>query len=213
MEARTTSRRAQRDAKPRQGDRREQAILEATAELLATTPFAELKIEQIAAAAGVSRSSVYFYFSDKVEILVLLYGRVFEEMSAELERWFADPDKHSEQWSRTTIAAAVTIARRNSGVVRSALDNRWTNAEIDAVWARYFDHAVEVAASLIEREREAGLAPSTGPAAGPMARALMHMTMESLHELLRSGGGDRQAAELIDTLTVLWARGTGTDPA
>lgn len=213
MEQRTTSRRAQRDAKPRQGDRREQAILEATRELLASTPFGELKIEQIAAAAGASRSSVYFYFSDKVEILVLLYGQVFEEMSAELERWFADPEKHSEPWSRTTIAAAVTIARRNSGVVRSALDNRWTNAEIDAVWARYFDHAVDLSASLIEREREAGLASSAGPPAEAMARALMHMTMESLHELLRAGGDDRQASELIETLTVLWARGIGTDPA
>ncbi|HKZ12616.1 MAG TPA: hypothetical protein VJL81_02105 [Solirubrobacterales bacterium] len=144
---------------------------------------------------------------------MLLYGQVFEEMSAELERWFADPDKHSERWSRTTIAAAVTIARRDSGVVRSALDNRWTNAEIDAVWARYFDHAVDLAASLIEREREAGLASPAGPPAEAMARALMHMTMESLHELLRAGGGERQATELIDTLTVLWARETGTDPA
>jgi AcrR family transcriptional regulator len=213
MEARTTSRRAQRDAKPRQGDRRERRILEATRELLASTPFAELTIEQIAGAAGVSRSSVYFYFSDKIQILALLYGEVFEEMSADLERWFADPDKHSEPWSRTAIAAAVEIARRNSGVVRSALDNRWTDAEIDAVWTSYFDRAVDLAASLIERERDAGLAPSAGPPAKAIARALMHMTMESLHELLRAGGGARQAAELVDTLTVLWARGVGTDPA
>ena len=134
-------------------------------------------------------------------------------MSAELERWFADPERHSEPWSRTTIAAAVTIARRNAGVVRSALDSRWTNAEIDAVWTRYFDHAVDLAAGLIEREREAGLAPSAGPPAEAMARALMHMTMESLHELLRASGSERAAAELIDTLTVLWARGVGTDPA
>jgi AcrR family transcriptional regulator len=212
MESRTTSRRAQRDAKPRQGDRRERAILEATRELLASTPFAELTIEQIAAAAGVSRSSVYFYFSDKVEIVVLLYGEVFEEMSADHERWFADPDKHSEPWSRTAIAAAVAIARRNSGVVRSALDNRWTDAEIDAVWQRYFDRAVDRATGLIERECEDGLAPTAGPPAAAIARALMHMTMESLHELLRTGGGARQAEELVDTLTELWARSVGTHP-
>ncbi|HXF30176.1 MAG TPA: TetR/AcrR family transcriptional regulator [Solirubrobacterales bacterium] len=172
-----------------------------------------MTIEQIAGAAGVSRSSVYFYFSDKVQILVLLYGEVFEEMSAELERWFADPDKHSEPWSRTTIAAAVTIARRNSGVVRSALDNRWTNPQIDAVWTSYFDRTVDRATTLIERERDAGLASPAGPPAAAMARALMHMTMESIHELLRSGGGERPAAELVDTLTVLWARGVGTEPA
>lgn len=213
MEPRTTSRRAQRDAKPRQGDRRERAILEATRELLATTPFAELTIEQIAGAAGVSRSSVYFYFSDKVQILVLLYSEVFEEMSAELEVWFGDPEKHSEPWSRASIAAAVTIARRNSGVVRSALDNRWTNAEIEAVWTSYFDRVVDRTMSLIEREREAGLAAADGPPVAAMARALMHMTMESLHELLRAGGGARQADELIDTLDVLWDRGVGHEPA
>src|SRR4029077_16926930 len=123
-----------------------------------------------------------------------------------------DPDKHSEPWSRASIAAAVTIARRNSGVVRSALDHRWTNAEIDAVWTTYFDRVVDRAASLIERERKAGLAPADEPPAPTISRALMHMTMESIHEHLRSGGGTRQATELVETLTVLWARGVGTEP-
>ena len=213
MTAHATSRRAQRDAKPRQGDRRERAILDATRTLLADIPFSELTIGQIAAAAGVSRSSLYFYFADKAQILLVLYSDVLEQMAAELERWFADPDRHAEPWSRASINAAVTVARRNENVVRAALDSRGTSPELDRVWNEHFDRAVLRSTLLIERERAAGLAPSTGPSAHAMARALMHMTLHSIHELLQAGGSDADVDELIETLTVLWGRGVGTDPA
>jgi len=213
VSAPATSRRGQRDAKPRQGDRRERTILDTTRALLADVPFSDLTIEQIATAAGVSRSSLYFYFADKAQIILLLYAEVLEEMSAALERWFADPDKHAEPWSRASINAAVTVARRNANVVCAALDSRGSNLEIDRAFNQYFDRAISRSAALIERERAAGLAPSCGPPAEALARALMHMTLHSIHELLRNGGSSADAKALIETLTVLWARGVGTDPA
>ena len=208
-----TSRREQREAKPRQGDRREQAILDATRVLLADVPFSDLRIEQIATAAGVARSSLYFYFADKAQILQVLYSDVLEQMSAELERWFADPAKHAEPWSAASIRTAVTVARRNANVVCAALDSRGTNPAIDQAWIMYFDRAVERCTLLVERERAAGLAPPTGPSADALARALMHMTLHSIHELLRTGASRADTEELIDTLTVLWSRGVGREPA
>jgi AcrR family transcriptional regulator len=213
MSAPATSRRGQREAKPRQGDRRERAILDATRALLADTAFSDLTIAQIASAAGVSRSLFYFYFADKAQLLLLLYGDVLDEMSVELERWFADPAKHAEPWSAMSIRAAVTVALKNANVVCAALDSRGAHREIDETWTRHFDRAVERCSVLIERERAAGLAPSTGPSAGALARALMHMTLHSIYELLRAGGGAADAEELIDTLTVVWARGVGNEPA
>jgi AcrR family transcriptional regulator len=213
VSAAATSRRGQREAKPRQGDRREQAILDATRALLAETPFADLTIAQIAGAAEVSRSSFYFYFADKAQILLILYSDVLEEMSGELETWFADPAKHAEPWSAASIRTAVTVALRNANVVRAALEARGANRDIDEAWTTYFDRAVGRCTVLIERERAAGLAHSDGPSAHALARALMHMTLHSIVELLRSGGGAADAEELIDTLTVLWARGTGSEPA
>jgi TetR/AcrR family transcriptional regulator, ethionamide resistance regulator len=208
-----TSRRGQREAKPRQGDRREQAILEATRILLADAPFSDLTIEQIATAAGVARSSLYFYFADKAQILLVLYSDVLEEMSGELEQWFADPARHAEPWSRASITTAVTVARSNANVVCAALDSRGAHPEIDQAWSMYFDRAVERCTLLIERERDAGLAPSIGPPAHALARALMHMTLHSIDELLRAGASAAEAQDLIETLTVLWARGTGREPA
>jgi AcrR family transcriptional regulator len=208
-----TSRRGQREAKPRQGDRREQAILDATRRLLADIRFSDLTMGQIAMAAGVSRPSLYFYFADKAQILLLLYSDVLEQMSAELERWFADPARHADPWSAASIRAAVTVARRNANVVCAALDSRGTHDEIDHAFGMYFDRAVDRCRLLIERERAAGLARSEGPPAYAIARALMHMTLHSIHELLQDGGGAAEDQELIDTLTVLWARGVGHEPA
>jgi AcrR family transcriptional regulator len=213
VSAATTSRRGQREAKARQGDRREQAILDAARTLLADAPFSDLTIEQIATAAGVARSSLYFYFADKAQILLVLYSDVLEEMSAELERWFADPAKHAERWSRASITAAVTVARSNANVVCAALDSRGAHPEIDQALSMYFDRAVERCTLLIERERADGLAPPTGPSAHALARALMHMTLHSIHELLRAGASAAEGQDLIETLTVLWARGVGNEPA
>ena len=213
MSAPATSRRGQREAKPRQGDRREQAILDATRILLADAPFSDLTIEQIATAAGVARSSLYFYFADKAQILLVLYSDVLEEMSAELEQWFADPARHAEPWSHASITAAVAVARSNANVVCAALDNRGAHPEIDHALSMYFERAVERCTLLIERERAAGLAPTAGPSAHALARALMHMTLHCIHELLRAGASDAEAQELIGTLTVLWARGVRNEPA
>jgi AcrR family transcriptional regulator len=213
VSAPATSRRGQRNAKPRQGDRREEAILDATRTLLADTAFSDLTIAQIAASAGVSRSLLYFYFADKTQILLLLYSDVLEQMSAELERWFEDPAKHAEPWSAASIRTAVTVALRNANVVCAALDSRGSHPEIDQAWSMHFERAVSLCTLLIERERAAGLAPSTDPSADALARALMHMTLHSIHELLRADASAADAESLIETLTVLWARGTGREPA
>ena len=95
MSAPATSRRGQRNTKPRQGDLREQAILDATRTLLAEKPFADITIAQIAATAGVSRSLFYFYFADKAQILLLLYSGVLEEMSADRRSTAAAPTPRS----------------------------------------------------------------------------------------------------------------------
>jgi hypothetical protein len=38
------------------------------------------------------------------------------------------------------------------------------------------------------------------------------MTLHSIDELLRVGASAAEAQDLIETLTVLWARGTGREP-
>jgi AcrR family transcriptional regulator len=213
MQATALSRRGQRAATPRQGDQRERAILDATRELLDDAPLSALTVGRIAIAAAVPRSSLYFYFADKTQIFEVLLADVLRQMSAEVERWLSDPLNLSESWLRSSVAVALEVGRQNAGVLRAATDSRGVHAGIDRVCREYFERSVERATLLIERDRHAGLAPDDGLPARAIARALMLMTERSIYDLLRSGQADAAAAKLIDTLTVLWARGVGTQPA
>lgn len=165
---------------------------------------------RIAAAAGLPRSSLYFYFADKIQIFEVLLVEALEEMSIEFERWFADPRNLSEPWLGASVTAAVQAARQNAAVICAATDNRGANPAIERVARAHFERSVARAAQLIDRDRRAGLAPTSPPSAEAIARALMHMTERSIYDLLRSGARKRDAEELIDTLTVLWARGVGS---
>ena len=66
------------------------AVLEATEALLAEgTPYADLNIERIAKRAGISRTSFYFYFRDKRELLTRLTADVAELLYQQAEIWFS----------------------------------------------------------------------------------------------------------------------------
>jgi len=211
MPSEALSRRSKRDATPRRGDARERAILQATRRLLDEAPLTELTVGRIAMAAGVPRSSLYFYFSDKVQIFEVLLAGVLGRMSEEVERWFSDPSNLSRAWLRPSLAVAVEVAVHNAGVVRAATDSRGAHAGVERVCRDYFERSVDRAAMLIERDRAAGFAPVDGPPAYAIARALMLMTERSIYDLLRSELQDGGAERLVDTLTVLWARGVGTE--
>ena len=68
-----------------------EAILAATAELLADHQFGDLAVGDILAAAGVSRGSFYFYFDSKHDVLAELVRRAVAAGHAAAEPWLAGP--------------------------------------------------------------------------------------------------------------------------
>src|SRR3954466_5198831 len=67
----------------------EAAVLRATEELLADgSSYADLNVERIATASGISRTAFYFYFRDKRELLMRLTADVNDQLYAEADRWF-----------------------------------------------------------------------------------------------------------------------------
>src|SRR3712207_4094193 len=73
------------------------AVLEATERLLAEgASWADLGVEHVARAAGISRTAFCFYFKDKRELLLHLTEDVVEQLYAEAERWFSGEDDVTE---------------------------------------------------------------------------------------------------------------------
>src|SRR3954462_10219944 len=79
----------------------EAAVLRGTEELLAGgSSYADLNVERIATAAGISRTAFYFYFRDKRELLMRLTAHVNEQLYAEADTWFTGEATSSEAMAR-----------------------------------------------------------------------------------------------------------------
>src|SRR3978361_1191819 len=73
-------------------------VLRATEELLAGgSSYADLNVEKIATAAGISRTAFYFYFRDKRDLLMRLAGDVTELLYAQADVWFSGGDAPEQE--------------------------------------------------------------------------------------------------------------------
>src|ERR1700719_2482763 len=86
---------------PRKGDLTEQRLLREAELLLADRPLSSIGIDEIAQAAGISRSSFYFYFASREALLSTLGERAQEEVFASADSWL----------NRSDEAPAAAIAR------------------------------------------------------------------------------------------------------
>jgi AcrR family transcriptional regulator len=164
---------------PSKGDRREQAILDATEKLLETETLESITVEAIAKGAGISRGALYFYFGSKNDALTALVERTVGGLTAaaRIERSSVD----------ATPAAAIAIAlddttslwREHSTVMRAAVDYAATVPEVGALWEQALNQSVTGTTTVLSR---AGVPGGDGPdQAGGLARTLCWMTERNFY--------------------------------
>lgn len=183
------------------GDRREQAILAAADRLLAEKSLAEISVDELAAGAGISRPSFYFYFSSKEAVLrALVYnlshvGIIHGESGHTLEESL-----------RLNLARLVRRWSESGHVLRAAYLARESVPELEEQWEAEVNRFVDTAAAAITRDRESGRALPGPPSARSLAAALTAMNERCLMAFIESGGSAIPAPELIDTLMLVWLR-------
>lgn len=193
---------------PSKGDLREQAILDTATALLEKKPFSDISVEEIAAGAGISRSSFYFYFSSKDALLRALDERLGR---AALDRHQGDLDL--PQAIRRSIEYAFSSWQEQGPVYRAIVSSMGSDRQLAEQWDSQVSEMVARAAERIRRERRAGRALAGPPSAHALASALTTLNEQCMLALTAERPFAIETSEIVKTLTAIWLRAIyGSDP-
>jgi AcrR family transcriptional regulator len=186
----------------------EDAILAAAREALHEEPYDRVTIDGIARRAYVSRTTVYFYFTNKRAVVDRLIQRAFADMYEAAEPYLeGEGDPRAEL--HAALAGVVSVVDRDASILRLALWLYGLEDQIPAEWAPHVQRLVVAGAKRIARDQKRGLAPDDIPA---RTSALALSAMVERHvgmEIVRSG---RDGHESIRVLSELWWRAVYSKP-
>lgn len=158
----------------------QESVLRATEELLASgSSYAELNVERIAKAAGISRTAFYFYFRDKRDLLMRLAGDVTELLYAQADIWFSGDGDSPEEEIREALTRIAELYREHGVLIRAIVEVSTYEEDIATFWRGLLQQFVDATARRIEAE---GHLPDG--AAAPTAFALTWMVERTYYQQL-----------------------------
>jgi TetR/AcrR family transcriptional regulator, ethionamide resistance regulator len=177
----------------------ETAVRSATLELAEEVPFKDLTIDQIARAAGISRTAFYFYFRSKHDLLRAAMEEVSDETYREADRWW-----HGEGEPRVLIKAAiqgvVAVYLRHANLMRVGQEVAMYDAEMGELWRELIERFITATADHLRREQAAGRLRPLDP--DETAESLVWMMERCNYVYL--GLGRRDSRHVVETLTAIW---------
>jgi AcrR family transcriptional regulator len=190
---------------PSKGDLKEEAILATCERLLGEKPLGEIGVDELAAGAGISRPTFYFYFESKTAVLRTLVEQLADAMYADAATFLARSDEDPEVAIAHSIGAAAEQWQEHGPVLRAAVEAWGTVPELQAFWEAIIGRFVDQAAARIEEE-------GVGDAES-LAKALIWMNERCFYTSSLGVGPALPDDELVPTLTAIWVRAIFTPPA
>ncbi|MFE9098136.1 TetR/AcrR family transcriptional regulator [Streptomyces sp. NPDC007264] len=135
----------------------EQRILSALEELLrGGATYTELSVEQIAHAAGISRSTFYLYFRDKVDVLLRVSGSLKARSYEIAEAWRpCGPDGGVEGLART-YELIVRHYREHAALLSAIHEVAAYDPAVREAWAAHQDRFIDNLVTVLKEEQRAG---------------------------------------------------------
>jgi AcrR family transcriptional regulator len=193
------------------GLRTRAALVAAAKQVFEEIPFAESRITDITARAGVASGTFYTYFDSKEEIFREVADAVLLEMSQAPRR---DPDntegdliRDIEYASRQYFLACV----RNPGIVSSIEQVAPGDKEVGAARRQTVIRNVKRAERWIRRLQEQGICDDIDPWTTAMALHTMNVRLAYDHLLPHGGEAEADVDDLAKAVTRIWARTVGLE--
>lgn len=190
-----------RRASPTKGDRREQAILDATEALLEHESVEPMTVETIAKGAGISRASLYFYFGSKHEVLAALVARTVAVLREDALGAAGDTVSSPEETVREAVRRTAKQWREHGLVMRAAVDFSAAVPEIGELWQSTLASYAEAMTRVLVR---GGVPDEKGPeGAAALARGLCWMTERTFYW---ASARPRDLRAATETCAQIWLR-------
>lgn len=122
--------------------------------------YTELSVEQIAHAAGISRSTFYLYFRDKVDVLLRLSGSLKSESFAIAEAWRpCGPDSGIDGLART-YERILRHYREHAALLSAINEVAAYDPVVREAWTADQDRFIDNIVTVLEEEQQAGRTPT-----------------------------------------------------
>ncbi|MDT0444862.1 TetR/AcrR family transcriptional regulator [Streptomyces johnsoniae] len=193
------------------GDLREEALVAAAEELLRDHPPERITMETIAAAAGLSRSSVYFYFDNKNTVLAAVVHRGISRLLAGLEEALAaEAEPPVGAVVERLLAVILDNWRSYDFVFVAGAGLLSREPAVRAVYDSLCGRAARLLAEAVGRDRARGV-PVEGAEDSDELRALAltWMTERTFHQLFSRKHTVAEEESTADALAFLIRRGLG----
>jgi len=189
-----------RDGRRRRREQAREQVLRSALRLADESPFHDVTVEEIARAAGISRSAFYTHFSDKHDLLLAALREVAAELGRESEGWWDGEGPPAER-VRVAITGVVSIYAENARLMGVATEVSTYDDEVRAFWVSVLDRFIVETADHIRSEQRAGLIPDMLEPR-PTAEGLVWMVERCCYVYLAEG--DREPEKLVAELAPVW---------
>jgi len=162
-------------------------------------PFKKLTVDELARAAGLSRTAFYFYFPGKEQALMSAAREVTDELYARADTWWHG-DGPPEELVRTALEGILQVYVEHAALLRTAVEVTAYSAEFEAFYKELVDRFVRATSDHLRRERDRGRLREPVDC-DVAAEGLVWMAERCNHMLIKQG---RSPREVVDGLTTVW---------
>jgi TetR/AcrR family transcriptional regulator, ethionamide resistance regulator len=162
------------------------------------TPFKKLTVDELARAAGLSRTAFYFYFPGKEQALMSAATEVTAELYERADTWWHGEGPPEER-VRAALAGILDVYVRHAALLRAAVELASYSKEFEDFYNALLERFVRATADHLRREGNAGRLRELDQEV--VSEALVWMVERCNHVLVKQG---RPPEELVDALTSVW---------
>jgi AcrR family transcriptional regulator len=160
-------------------------LLPVAAKIFAEQGFEGTRVEDLAAASGIARATLYYYFAGKADILSFLLTRFFDLVGQAVAEAAAGPGNARERMDRV-IDAELQVIADNQAACQAVLPNFSRVQQVPALEATLSSSCLEPVARILEDGiREGAIVMPSEEIEATAVGLFGVVTMTTLHFLLR----------------------------